>query len=234
MFLLRRHIICVLRLRCASASFAFAAASFAFGPDLAAALVHACAFFGCVCVCVLRLRLVSCVLRYASRVCVFSAQHSFAASSHQRLNMYDSMATSSRGRAQEHHHYRRSPSPRPQRSSRRRSASPPRHAASSRDFFRGTGSSSARVCAVCLGRHETTKIRFTECEATRTWDGAHRTLSRRNSRKELVSISSGLPLCVDWQRERGCNVGRHAERHRCSGCDSTGHGASSCPRAEKI
>ncbi|KAF8184253.1 hypothetical protein BJ912DRAFT_853236, partial [Pholiota molesta] len=95
------------------------------------------------------------------------------------------------------------------------------------------GSSSAQVCAVCLGRHRD-RTHFTECNATKTWDRAHDTLCRRNSCGELVTISSGQPLCVDWQRDRGCSIARHGARHRCSGCDSTEHGASSCPRAEKV
>ena len=84
------------------------------------------------------------------------------------------------------------------------------------------------VCAVCLGRHDHT---FAKCDNTRLWDGSP-CAARRNEQGRLVA-ESGLPLCFDWQVPKGCKSTGHLERHVCSGCGGTDHGAQGCPRAER-
>ncbi|KAG2082664.1 uncharacterized protein F5147DRAFT_590319, partial [Suillus discolor] len=84
------------------------------------------------------------------------------------------------------------------------------------------------VCAVCLGR---TSHNFIECTAVRLWDSSFPAVATRVN-KQLLLRSSDKPLCVDWQRARGCSSHSHGERHVCSGCLSTSHGAQLCPHAQ--
>ncbi|KIK34773.1 hypothetical protein CY34DRAFT_97328, partial [Suillus luteus UH-Slu-Lm8-n1] len=126
---------------------------------------------------------------------------------------------------------KRSQSPR----NRRRSASPgtsKRHSTSRNarsanqrmGFPEGAHSSrSSAVCAVCLGKHSHS---FIECSNERLWNSAHPALATR------VNKHSNKPLCVDWQRSRSCTSRSHDERHVCSGCLATSHGAQNCPRAQ--
>jgi hypothetical protein len=162
----------------------------------------------------------------------FAVSLRFLASIPPLQTLKEAASATQRGRQSERQRGRRSPSP--QRASRRRSASPARRSSGNSDFFRGASSSGAQVCAVCLGRHKDGKVRFADCSATATWDKNHDTFSRRSSQGVLVTVSDNEPLCLDWQRERGCSVARHGARHKCSGCGSTDHGASACPRAEKV
>ncbi|KAG2138545.1 hypothetical protein DEU56DRAFT_715582, partial [Suillus clintonianus] len=90
------------------------------------------------------------------------------------------------------------------------------------------GSRSPAVCAVCLGRHS---HNFVECSSDRTWNSAHPALTTRVN-KQLLTRNSDKPLCVDWQRSRSCTSRSHDERHVCSGCLATSHGAQHCPRAQ--
>ena len=126
---------------------------------------------------------------------------------------------------------------------RRRSLSPDRPAPSQRslpfdkasassrrpEFQPGTGGRVYSACAVCLGRHP---HRVIDCTATTLWDGSLPALSTR-SNKVLV-MRDGRALCADWQRSSGCPTARHDNRHICSGCASTAHGAQECPRAQKV
>ncbi|KAG1730064.1 hypothetical protein EDB19DRAFT_1741483 [Suillus lakei] len=89
---------------------------------------------------------------------------------------------------------------------------------------------SPAVCAVCLGRNSHS---FIECTAERLWDSAFPSVATR-SNKQLLLRSSDKPLCVDWQRAIGCSSHSHSERHVCSGCLATTHGAQNCPRAQTL
>ncbi|KAF8465633.1 hypothetical protein DFH94DRAFT_639669, partial [Russula ochroleuca] len=122
-----------------------------------------------------------------------------------------------------------------------RGGSPPRRQAEShtrdhggrarkdrREFFRPSADSRGEVCAACLGRHEHT---FAKCDGHRLWDGSSGA-ARKHGLGKLVG-TDGSPLCYDWQLPRGCQSTSHPEKHRCSGCGRSSHGAQSCPRAEK-
>ncbi|KAH7910922.1 hypothetical protein BJ138DRAFT_990927, partial [Hygrophoropsis aurantiaca] len=90
--------------------------------------------------------------------------------------------------------------------------------------------SSTRVlsaCATCLGRHA---HKIQDCDAPKTWDQQHNTLAHR--RNKQLSFRDGRPLCIDWQCPKGCTSPTHDDRHLCSGCGSTSHGAQRCPRAQ--
>jgi hypothetical protein len=90
------------------------------------------------------------------------------------------------------------------------------------------GQRSPAVCAVCLGRNNHS---FIECSATRIWDNSLPSASKRINRQLLIR-STDKPLCVDWQRGKACTTRSHDERHLCSGCLSTSHGAQHCTRAQ--
>ena len=94
-------------------------------------------------------------------------------------------------------------------------------------FQSGTGSR-GRVCAVCLGRHEHF---FAKCEETRLWNGSA-AAAQKNKQGHFAAVNS-QHLCFDWQLPRGCASTSHTDRHICSGCGSSDHGAQSCPLAEK-
>lgn len=91
------------------------------------------------------------------------------------------------------------------------------------------GNRASAVCAVCLGCHGHS---FIECTAKRLWDNNFTALATRNN-KSLLLRNSDKPLCVDWQRAKSCTSHQHDERHVCSGCLSTSHGAQMCSRAQK-
>ncbi|KAG2093714.1 uncharacterized protein F5147DRAFT_558869, partial [Suillus discolor] len=84
------------------------------------------------------------------------------------------------------------------------------------------------VCAVCLGRNN---HNFIDCSTDRLWDGVQPTVATRTN-KQLLLRASNKPLCIDWQRSR-CTSQSHDDRHICSGCLATTHGAQSCPRVQK-
>ena len=99
-------------------------------------------------------------------------------------------------------------------------------------FFQGADSqATSRVCAACLGRHDHD---FTKCNLSKLWDGSElKEKAHRNNQGRLVG-KDGSMLCFDWQLPGGCQSTSHPERHRCSGCAKSEHGAQNCPRAEKI
>lgn len=137
-------------------------------------------------------------------------------------------------------------SPGPSRSQhttdRKRSASPGRptrpqssrdsHASNCRTGFQDGvhGQLSPAVCAVCLGSHTHS---FIDCTAERLWNKSHPALANRVN-KQLQLRSNNQPLCLDWQRSRGCSNRSHNERHVCTGCLSTTHGSQNCSRAQKV
>ena len=92
---------------------------------------------------------------------------------------------------------------------------------------RGKGSRSA--CPQCLGRDPHAVNR---CRAKELWDGSP-ARCRRNSEGSLVN-PKGLFVCTDWQRPLGCRRTHSATLHECSGCGEPGHGAQTCPKAQKL
>lgn len=96
-------------------------------------------------------------------------------------------------------------------------------------FRNGASSQSPAACAICLGRH-LHNVRM--CASTTTWEGG-KVWSRRGDNGRLFSISSGAALCLDWQQPVGCSSNDHPQRHICSGCGKTDHGAQNCPRTQK-
>jgi hypothetical protein len=123
-----------------------------------------------------------------------------------------------------------------------RGASPSRHQTDSRQqsysskrprrdkqgFFRAGADSRGEVCATCLGRHEHP---FVKCDGHELWDGSPGSIRKSGNGRPVDP--NGNPLCLDWQRLKGCQSSSHSERHRCSGCGKSSHGAQACPRAEK-
>ena len=95
-------------------------------------------------------------------------------------------------------------------------------------FFRSGADSRGAVCTTCLGRHEHA---FGKCTARKLWNGAAAG-AKKNGYGRLVG-EDGLAICYDWQLPPGCQSTSHNERHKCSGCGKTSHGAQNCPRAEK-
>ena len=84
------------------------------------------------------------------------------------------------------------------------------------------------ACAVCLGRHDHT---FAKCNNAKLWDGSP-SAARKNEQGRLVT-ANGFALCFDWQVPKGCKSTSHLDRHICSGCGGSDHGAQACPRAER-
>lgn len=128
--------------------------------------------------------------------------------------------------------------PRPSQGGRNRSRSPAtqynaplssKYADSVSGFSNGAHSQrSSAVCAICLGRNHHS---FVECIADHLWDGSRKSITKHIN-KQLVVGSNGNPLCVDWQRGRGCSTRSHDEWHLCSRCLSPSHGAQHCSRAQ--
>ena len=165
----------------------------------------------------------------------------------EQLRRMASAASESRGSSRRHRARSRSP-PRAESSRRpRRSRSPPQGYSSPPDqrerrarentrppkrerseVFQSGAGSRGRVCAVCLGRHEHP---FAKCNDTKLWDGSA-SGARKNEQGRLVA-ADGFALCFDWQLPKGCGSTGHLDRHRCSGCGKSDHGAQGCSRAEK-
>ena len=96
------------------------------------------------------------------------------------------------------------------------------------EVFQSGTASHGGVCAVCLGCHDHS---FAKCEEPKLWDGSANA-SRKGEQGVLVA-ANGLPLCFNWQIPRGCNSVSHPDRHSCSGCGRTNHGAQGCSRVQK-
>ncbi|EIW54666.1 uncharacterized protein TRAVEDRAFT_131111, partial [Trametes versicolor FP-101664 SS1] len=90
------------------------------------------------------------------------------------------------------------------------------------------GTSGRVLCAICLGHHPSTEIY--KCVKSKLWNGMPAFSARVGKR---IQTRKGAPLCIAWQRPNGCASDEHPERHVCSGCGGTDHGASSCALAEK-
>ena len=96
-------------------------------------------------------------------------------------------------------------------------------------FFRScTGTAPSGICAVCLGRYE---HNFSKCNSSKLWDGT-KGWARKNEQGRLAT-PEGLVLCFDWQLPKACTSTAHTEKHLCSGCGDSKHGAQKCPRGEK-
>ncbi|KAF8267698.1 hypothetical protein EI94DRAFT_1580251 [Lactarius quietus] len=96
------------------------------------------------------------------------------------------------------------------------------------EFFQTGAGPRGGVCTACLGCHEHT---YAKCEGLRLWDGSA-SATQKNEQGQLVA-ADGLPICFDWQILRGCSSTSHPDRHRCSGCGRSDHGAQGCPCTEK-
>lgn len=84
-------------------------------------------------------------------------------------------------------------------------------------------------CHKCLGRD---KHDIRKCSRTSLANGKREVLCDWNAQRYLEFIKGphkGLEVCADWQRPNGCTSRNHSEKHRCSGCASTAHGAGGCP-----
>lgn len=87
-------------------------------------------------------------------------------------------------------------------------------------------------CHRCLGRD---KHDIRRCSRTSLWNGKKDVLCGWNAKgylEILAGLFAGLELCAEWQRPNGCTSRKHSEKHRCSGCASTNHGADGCPEGE--
>ena len=133
-----------------------------------------------------------------------------------------SRADPRRRQRQSHSPLRRHGSP-PERVERRRQDSNCALKRSRPEVFQSGAASRGGFCVVCLGRHDHS---FAKCEEPKLWDGSANA-SRKGEQGVLVA-ANGLPLCFDWQIPRGCNSVSHPDRHRCSGCGRTDHGAQGC------
>ena len=96
------------------------------------------------------------------------------------------------------------------------------------DFSYGTNPKAHPICAICLGSHMHNVF---SCDVSRTWDGHHVTLAKR-SRGDLCLRGNNAPICMEWQRARGCFSTKHDTKHVCSGCGTASHGAQGCPQAQ--
>jgi hypothetical protein len=96
------------------------------------------------------------------------------------------------------------------------------------EFFRAGTDSRGEVCMACLGRHQHP---FGKCDGRKLWDGSPGSV-RKSGQGKLLG-QNGDPICYDWQLPKGCPHTSHPERHKCSGCGGSSHGAQACPRAEK-
>ena len=97
------------------------------------------------------------------------------------------------------------------------------------EFSYSTNMRACAVCAICLGTHAHNVY---ACETSKTWDGQHAMFIKRY-KNELCLQESNTPICIDWQRTRGCPSNKHDSRHVCSGCGQASHGACACPRVQK-
>ncbi|KAJ3924200.1 MAG: hypothetical protein NXY57DRAFT_882509, partial [Lentinula lateritia] len=82
-------------------------------------------------------------------------------------------------------------------------------------------------CHWCLGRD---KHDIHWCSHTMLWNGKQGVLCNWNSSSYLEILRGtymGLELCADWQHPNGCTNKAHPEKHQCSGCTNSGHGAES-------
>jgi hypothetical protein len=108
----------------------------------------------------------------------------------------------SSGHSNSHHHH----------DTHKRSGSPPGCSPAPTSFFSSSNPSgfsngahsqrSPAVCTVCLGRNCHS---FVECAADQIWDNSRKVVSKRLNR-QLLLCSNDKPLCVDWQRGRGCTT----------------------------
>ena len=93
---------------------------------------------------------------------------------------------------------------------------------------RAKGKTGRSACPKCLGRfpHD-----VRNCNRGELWDGTpcH---CQRNPDGFLIN-PNGQAVCTDWQRPFGCRTKHSATLHECSGCGDSGHGAQSCPKAQK-
>ncbi|KAH9846308.1 hypothetical protein C2E23DRAFT_744365, partial [Lenzites betulinus] len=90
------------------------------------------------------------------------------------------------------------------------------------------GSSAQVICAICLGKHPISEV--ASCNRSKLWNGQPAFSTRIGKR---IQSRDGAPLCIGWQRPAGCSSRDHPERHACSGCGGTRHGACDCPLTQE-
>ncbi|KAJ3792981.1 hypothetical protein GGU11DRAFT_442783, partial [Lentinula aff. detonsa] len=98
--------------------------------------------------------------------------------------------------------------------------------------FREATQTQLSRCHRCLGRD---KHNICRCSRTLLWNGKKNVLCKWNTKGYLeitMGQFAGLKLCAEWQRPNGCINRKHTEKHRCSGCASTYHGADGCPEGQ--
>ncbi|KAI0037963.1 hypothetical protein FA95DRAFT_1506252 [Auriscalpium vulgare] len=81
---------------------------------------------------------------------------------------------------------------------------------------------------MCLGRDQHD---VGHCNRARLWDDSRATRCTRNARDRLAV--GDTEICLAWQLPNGCQSTNHLERHACSGCGDTSHGANGCPLAQE-
>lgn len=108
-----------------------------------------------------------------------------------------------------------------------RRLNPPNTASRPHNFGRGADTPSPSVCAICLGRGHP---EMAKCNSGVFWNGKP-SRCRRNARGRVVN-PDGTEICLDWQLARGCSSRNHSDRHECSGCGRSDHGAHSCHLAQ--
>ena len=92
------------------------------------------------------------------------------------------------------------------------------------EFFLPGAGPRGGVCAHCLSAHDHI---FATCDGKKLWDGLSSPI-KRGEHGKLVD-PDGVALCFDWQLPGGCQNSHHSQRHKCSGCGKSGHGAQACP-----
>lgn len=98
--------------------------------------------------------------------------------------------------------------------------------------FRKADQPQLQRCHRCLGRD---KHDVRRCSRSTLWNNKREVLCNWNAKHYLEiakGTHKGLELCADWQRPNGCTERDHPEKHRCSGCASTAHGAEGCPEGQ--
>ncbi|KIK52988.1 hypothetical protein GYMLUDRAFT_77645 [Collybiopsis luxurians FD-317 M1] len=126
-------------------------------------------------------------------------------------------------------HSKTRPAPYPPTSPRKASGTKNSETTSFQRSFRNANQAQLARCHRCLCRD---KHDIRRCTRTTLSGGKRDVLCNWNSKGYLEithGTHAGLELCAEWQRPNGCTSRKHPEKHRCSGCASTLHGAEGCP-----
>lgn len=94
---------------------------------------------------------------------------------------------------------------------------------SGQSFQNGASSSGLSACTICLS---CSPHPIRECTLDKLWDSSKVRCSC--SAGGCIMNPQGNVICSDWQHPGGCSVSGHDNRHKCSGCRATDHGAQKC------